>query len=60
MGEVVARVDGGALFAAVGADEAEVAFAHFGRRAFAAERGDGNGHWQVIAKSKGASHVRYP
>ena len=51
VGEVVAWVDGGAHFAAVGADEAEVAFAHFGWGAFAAQRGDGDGHRQVVAKS---------
>jgi hypothetical protein len=51
VGEVVAGVDGGAHFAAVGAEEAEVACEHFGRRSLAAEGGDGDGHWQVIAKS---------
>ena len=51
VGEVVAWVDGGAHFAAVGADEAEVASAYFGWRAFATQRGDGDGHRQVVAKS---------
>src|SRR5476651_1785976 len=32
VGEVVARVDGGAHFAAMGTDETEVTFADFGRR----------------------------
>src|SRR5271154_448418 len=41
VGEVVAWVDGGAHFAAVGTEEAEVAFAHFRWRPFAAEGGDG-------------------
>ena len=50
VGEVVARVDGGQHFAAVRAEEAEVAFAHFGWRPVAAEGGDGDGHGQVVAK----------
>jgi len=49
VGEVVARIDGGAHFAAMGAEEAEVAFAHFGGRPRAAQRGDGDGHGQVVA-----------
>ena len=44
VGEVIAWVDGGAHFAAVGAEEAEVAFAHFRRWSFAAESGDGDVH----------------
>ena len=51
VGEVVARVDGGAHFAAIRTEEAEVAFAHFGGRPFATQRGDGDGHGQVVAKS---------
>ena len=51
VGEVVAWVDGGAHFAAVGAEEAEVTFAHFGWRAFAAKSGDGDGHGQVVAQA---------
>jgi len=51
VGEVVAWVDGGAHFAAVGAEEAEVAFAHFGRRPLAPQRGDGDRHGQIVAKS---------
>ena len=38
-------------FAAVRAEEAEVAFAHFGRRPLAAQGGDGDGHGQVVAKA---------
>src|SRR5271165_5305799 len=49
--EVVAGVDGSAHFAAVWAEEAEVAFAHFGGRPLAAEGGDGDGHGQVVAQS---------
>jgi hypothetical protein len=51
VGEVVARIDGGTHFAAIRTEEAEVAFADFGWRAFATERGDGDGHRQVVAKS---------
>ena len=51
VGEVVAWVDGGAHFAAVRAEEAEVAFAHFAGRPLAAEGGDGDGHGQVVAKA---------
>ena len=51
VGEVVAWVDGGTHFATVGADEAEVAFAHLGRWPLAAEQGDGDGHGQVVADS---------
>jgi hypothetical protein len=51
VGKVVACIDGGLHFAAVGAEEAEVAFAHFGRRPVAAEGGDRDGHGQVIANS---------
>ena len=51
VGEVVAGVDGGAHFAAAWAEEAEVAFADFGRRPLAAESGDGDGHGQVVADS---------
>ena len=49
--EIFARVDGGTHFAAVWAQEAEVAFADFGRRPLAAKRGDGDGHWQIVAKA---------
>src|SRR5271165_5874889 len=49
VGQVVARVDGGAHLAAARADEAEVAFDDFGGRPLAAERGDGDGHGQVVA-----------
>ena len=49
MSEIVAWVDGGAHFAAAWAEEAEVAFAHFGGRPFPAEGGDGDGHGQVVA-----------
>ena len=56
MGEVVARVDGGLHVAAVGTEEAEVAFAHFGRGPVAAEGGDRDGHGQVVAKA--AQQVR--
>ena len=41
MGQVVLRVDGGPHFAAVRAQEAEVAFAHFRGRTVAAQSGDG-------------------
>ena len=51
VGEVVARVDGGAHLAAAWADEAEVAFAHFARGSLAAEGGDGDGHGQVVANA---------
>src|SRR5262249_17630393 len=51
VGEVIAWVDGGAHFAAVWADEPVVTFADFGRRPFAAEGGDGDGHGQVVAKA---------
>src|SRR5713226_7930178 len=51
VGEVVAWVDGGAHFAAAWAEEAEVAFAHFGWRPLAAEGGDGDGHGQVVAQA---------
>lgn len=51
VGEVVAWIDGGAHVAAIRADETEVAFADFARRTFAAERGDGDGHRQVIANA---------
>jgi hypothetical protein len=37
VGQVVARVDGGAHLAAMRAEETEVALAHFGRRPGAAE-----------------------
>ena len=47
VGEIVARVDGGAHFAAVGAEEAEVAFAAFGGRAVAAE----------VCRAKSWSHL---
>ena len=40
MGKVVAWVDGGAHIAAIRAEEAEVAFAHFGRWPVAAEGGE--------------------
>ena len=51
VGEVVARVDGGAHFAAAGAEEAEVPFTDFGGRPRTAERGDGDGHGEVVADS---------
>ena len=44
VGEIVLWVDGGAHFAAAWAEEAEVAFAHFGRRPVATEGGDRDGH----------------
>ena len=56
VGEVVAWVDGGEHFAAVWAEEAEVAFAPFGGRPVAAEGGDGDGHGQVVADA--AQQVR--
>jgi hypothetical protein len=51
MGEVVAWVDGGAHFAAAGAEEAEIALAHFGRWPVTAEGGDGDGHGKVVAQA---------
>ena len=42
--EVVAWVDGGEHFLAMGAEEAIASFAAFGRRAIGAEGGDGDGH----------------
>ena len=51
MGEVIAWVDGGAHFPAAWTEEAEVAFADFGRGPLAAEGGDGDGHGQVVTKS---------
>jgi hypothetical protein len=51
VGEVVAWIDGGAHFAAVRAEKAEVAFAHFGGRPVATEGGDGDGHGEVVANS---------
>ena len=51
VGEVVAWVDRGTHMAALGTEEAEVAFAHFGGRAFAAQRGNRDGHRQVVANS---------
>src|SRR5271156_5826441 len=56
VGEVVARVDGGAHLAAARTDEAEVAFADLAGRPLAAESGDGDGHGQVVAKA--AQQVR--
>src|SRR5438132_12661453 len=56
VGEVVARIDGGAHFAATRADEAEVAFAHFGWGPVAAQSGDRHGHGQVVANA--AQQVR--
>ena len=44
VGEVVAWVDGGEHFLAMGAEEAIASFAAFGRRAIGAEGGDGDGH----------------
>ena len=51
VGEVVARIDGGAHFAAAWAEEAEVALADFRRGRLAAEGGDGDRHGQVVAKA---------
>jgi len=51
VGEVVARVDGGAHLAAAWADEAKVTLAHFARGSLAAEGGDGDGHGQVVANA---------
>ena len=51
VGEVVARVDGGAHFAAAWAEEAEAAFAHFRWRALLAECLDGDGHGQIVANA---------
>ena len=48
MGEVVAAIDDGLHFAAVGADEAEAAFAPFPHRPVATEGGDGDGQGQVV------------
>jgi hypothetical protein len=52
-GETVRVIDSGVdrrpHFAAVWAQEAEVAFADLGRRPLAAKRGDGGGHGQVVA-----------
>ena len=45
------RVDGSAHFAAARAEEAEIAFAHFGRRPVAAEGGDRDGHGQVVTQA---------
>jgi hypothetical protein len=56
MGEVVAWVDGGTHVAAVRAEEAEIAFAHLGRRPRAAQGGDGDRHRQVVAQA--AEQVR--
>ncbi len=49
MGEVVTWVDSGEHLSAMGTEEAESAFAAFGRRTIGAEGGDGDGHGQVIA-----------
>src|SRR5271155_704538 len=51
VGKVIARIDGGAHLAAMRADETVVAFADLGRRSFAAERGDGDGHGQIVANA---------
>ena len=51
VGQVVAWVDRGTHFAAARTEEAEVAFAHFGRRSLAAQAGDGHGHGQVVAQA---------
>src|SRR5204862_256790 len=51
VGEVVARIDGGAHVAAVWAKKAEVAFADFGGRPVTTEGGDRDGHRQVVAKA---------
>ena len=59
VGEVVAWVDGGLHLAAVRAEEAEVAVAHFGRWPIAAEAGDGQAHRQIVAdptQQVGGSH----
>ena len=50
MSEVVAWVDGGEHFLAVGAEEAVASFAAFGRRAIGAEGGNGDRHGQVISE----------
>ncbi len=46
--EIVSWVDGGAHFAAVGAEEAEVAIAHFRRQPFASQTGDSKRHGQIV------------
>src|SRR5271156_6901687 len=51
VGEVVARVDGGAHLAAMRADEAVVAFDDLGRWALTSQRGDGDGHGQIVANA---------
>jgi hypothetical protein len=43
VGKIVAGIDGSAYFAAVGAEEAEVAFVHFRRRALGAQGGMATG-----------------
>ena len=50
VGEVVAGVDGGEHFLAMGTEESIASFAAFGRWAIGAEGGDGDGHGEVVAK----------
>src|SRR5271155_317486 len=51
VGQVVLRVDGGPHFAAVRAQEAEVASAHFRGRTVAAQSADGVRHRQIVAQA---------
>ena len=51
VGEVVLGVDGGFHLAAVGAEEAEIALAPFGRRGLVAQRGHRDWHGQIVADS---------
>src|SRR5271154_2684136 len=51
VGQVVLRVDGGPHFAAVRAQEAEVAVAHFRGRTVAAQSVDGVRHRQIVAQA---------
>ncbi len=50
MSKVVAGIDGGKHFLAMGAEEAIASFVAFGRRAIGAESGNGHGHGQVVAE----------
>ena len=50
VGEVDARIDGGAQFAAARAEEAEVAFDVFGRGRGGAEVSGGAGHGEMVAE----------
>jgi len=49
VGQVVFRVDVNEHFAAVRAEEDEAAVSNFRRRSLTPERGDGDGHRQVVA-----------